>query len=146
MPTWQKVSAAVREDQRNVPNRWQVHLPRIRRIRQLITPVYDDAESLGQASWLPRWTQGIRRAAQHRILDHGSPWTTLLPRSPVSLCLSEFLAKESYADLASRTQRILQSTFEHSGDLWALVYTILGRLDPPSYEFELDCNFRTSDR
>jgi len=36
----------VREDQRRIPNRWQNHLPRLQRVRQLITEYIDHAEEL----------------------------------------------------------------------------------------------------
>jgi hypothetical protein len=54
----------------------------------------------------------------------------------------EFLAREEYHELASRIQRILQCTFEQPGDLWAVVYAVLGRLNPPSFKFELQCDFQ----
>ena len=55
--------------------------------------------------------------------------------------LREFLTKEEYPKLASYVQRILQCTFEQPGDLWAVVYTILGRIDPPAFDYELTCEF-----
>jgi hypothetical protein len=41
----------------------------------------------------------------------------------------------------TRVQRLLQSTFEQPGDLWALVYTVFGRILGQNYEFELSCEF-----
>ena len=56
--------------------------------------------------------------------------------------LHEFLIKEHYPELASQVQRILQCTFEQPGDLWAVVHTILGRIDPPAFDYKLTCEFQ----
>ena len=136
-----KSISAVREDQRNIPNRWQAHLPRIRRIRQLITQFIDDADSLVKHHG---YLDGLKEyAVLHEIKYWNVETQGLLyyHEAQYLYALREFLANESYSDLASRTQRFLQSRFEYPNDLWALIYTILGRLDPPSYELELDCNF-----
>ena len=136
-----KSISAVREDQRQVPNRWQVHLPRIRRIRQLITQYINDGDTLVKHHG---YLDGLREyVVRHRIEFWDIETQGLLYHHEAQYlhALQQFLANESYSDLASRTQRLLQSRFEYSSDLWALVYTILGRLDPPSYELELDCNF-----
>ena len=133
--------SAVREDQRQVPNRWQVHLPRIRRIRQLITQYINDGDTLVKHHG---YLDGLREyVVRHRIEFWDIETQGLLYHHEAQYlhALQQFLANESYSDLASRTQRLLQSRFEYLSDLWALVYTILGRLDPPSYELELDCNF-----
>jgi hypothetical protein len=142
-----KSISAVREGQRNVPNRWQAHLPRIRRIRQLITQYIDDADSLVKHHG---YLDGLKEyVVQHEIKFWNVEAQGLLyyHEAQYLYALREFLANESYSDLASRTQRLLQSRFEYPNDLWALVYTILGRIDPPSYELEIDCNFepRTDD-
>jgi hypothetical protein len=55
--------------------------------------------------------------------------------------LQQFLTREKYLNLASRIQRILQCTYEQSGDLWAVVYMILGRIDPPAFDYGLSCEF-----
>jgi hypothetical protein len=136
-----KSISAAREDQRNVPNRWQVHLPRIRRIRQLITQYIDDADTLVKHHG---YLDGLREyVVQHKVDFWNIETQGVLYHHEAQYlyALQHFLANESYSDLASRTQRLLQSRFEYPSDLWALVYTILGRLDPPSYEFELDCHF-----
>jgi hypothetical protein len=142
-----KSISTVREDQRNIPNRWQVHLPRLRRIRQLIVQYIHTAESLVKHHG---YLDGLKEYVTQNNVEF---WNTdprgllYYHENQYLYAFHRFLVDESYPDVALRTQRILQSTFEHSGDLWALVYTILGRLDPPSYEFELDCNFvpRTDD-
>ena len=142
-----KSISTVREDQRNIPNRWQVHLPRLRRIRQLIVQYIHTAESLVKHHG---YLDGLKEYVAQNDVEF---WTTdprgllFYHENQYLYAFQQFLVNESYTDVALRTQRILQSTFEHSGDLWALVYTILGRLDPPLYEFELDCNFvpRTDD-
>ena len=136
-----KSISVVRENQRNVPNRWQPHLPRIRRIRQLITQFIDDADTLVKHHG---YLDGLKEyVVQHKIefWNIETPGLLYYHEAQYLHALQQFLANESYSDLASKTQRLLQSRFEYPNDLWALVYTILGRLEPPSYELKLDCNF-----
>jgi hypothetical protein len=136
-----KSISVVREGQRSVPNRWQVHLSRIRRIRQLITQFIDDADTLVKHHG---YLDGLREyVVQHKIefWNIETPGLLYYHEAQYLHAFQQFLANEFYSDIASQTQRLLQSRFEYPNDLWALVYTILGRLDPPSYELELDCNF-----
>jgi len=124
-----------------MPNHWQVHLSRIRRIRQLITQFIDDADTLIKHHG---YLDGLREyVMQHKIEFWNIETLGLLYYHEAQYlhAFQQFLANEFYSDLASQTQRLLQSRFEYPNDLWALVYTILRRLDPPSYELELNCNF-----
>jgi len=134
---------SVREDQRKVPNRWQTYLPRFRRIRQLLAQYIDESEALVRDHG---YLDGLKEYATESKVEFWlaeNPGGGFLYTHELQylFCLHQFLVDNEYFNLASRTQQVCQSTFEQPSDLWAMVCTIIGRLDPPSYEFELDCNF-----
>jgi len=136
-----KSISTIREDQHTIPNRWQVHLLRLCRIHQLIVQYIHTGESLVKHYG---YLDGLKEYAVQANIEfwNAEPQGLLYYHEIQYLyALQHFLADKSYTKLISHTQRILQATFEHSGDLWALVYMILGRLDPPLYEFKLNCNF-----
>ena len=80
-----------------------------------------------------------------RVEKH--PNSLFYPHELEYFSLTQFLADESYFDLAYRTQRLFKCSFEQPADLWTIVFTILGRLEPPSFDYQLSADFepRTDD-
>jgi len=139
----------VRDDHGKAPNRWQTHLPRLRRIRQFIAQYIADAENLLQYHG---FIDGLKEYVSTRGIELGHAEEhiggLLYPYEiEYLITLRKFLINESYFDLAYRTQRIVTCTFEQPADLWRIVITILGRLEPPSFDFQLSADFepRTDD-
>jgi hypothetical protein len=135
--------SSTRDGQRKTPNRWQPYLPRIRQVRELITDYIEKAERLLEAHG---YIDGLKEyVIQHRIEswenEQHNGGVFYLHELQYLHSLRRFLVAEDYPDLAIRTQQLLQGAPEHSGDLWALVYTIFECLVPPSYEYQLDCHF-----
>ena len=134
----------VREDQRRIPNRWQTHLPRLRRVRQLVSEYIDYAEELVKSHG---HLDGLK---EYAVTHHVEFWNAdkqgnglfYTHEYEYLYALHRFLVAGSYFDLAFKTQRILTCTFEQPEDMWTLVQAILGRLDPPSYEYQLDIHFQ----
>jgi hypothetical protein len=140
---------STQDNYRKTPNRWLPYLPRIRRIRELITEYIVASEHLLEAHG---YIDGLK---EYVIKNHLETWEDEqhtggvfhLHELQYLHCLRRFLSAEEYDELAVRTQQLLQRAPDHPGDLWALVYTIFECLVPPSYEYQLDCNFepRTDD-
>jgi hypothetical protein len=49
-----------------------------------------------------------------------------------------FLTDLEHYDLGKQTHQLLISRFEHASELWLLVTTILDRLEPPTFHYELE--------
>jgi len=136
-------------DNCKVPNRWQTYIPRIRRIRQFFMGLtYAADEHVRNHGYL----EGLKEyVAKHDIefwhadVQGGGIFYT--HEYQFLYRLREFLTKEGYPELTSNIQWILQCTFKQPGDLWAVVLTILGRINPPAFDYELTCEFvpRTDD-
>ena len=144
-----KAISSERANRRKEPNRWQTHIPRIRRIRQLLENfIYSAHAHVRNYGYLDGLQEYV---ARHNIeFWHADPQGGGLfytHEYQYLYGLREFLVREEYHELAARVQQLLQCVFEQPGDLWAIVYTILGRLNPPTFEFELQCDFqpRTDD-
>ena len=142
-------SIGTTRDNLKVPNRWQTHLPRLRRIRQFVSQYIEDAENL------LRYHGFIDGLKEYAITHQVEFWR--VDQHPCSLfypheleylyALTQFLTNESYLDLAYRTQRLFRCSFEQPADLWTIVFTILGRLEPPTFDYQLTADFepRTDD-
>jgi len=128
------------DDQRKVPNRWQTHLPRLRRIRQFVTQYIEDAENLLRYHG---FIDGLKEyAATHDWRVEKQPCSLFYPHELEYFdTLHRFLIQESYFDLAYRTRRLLTCVFEQPADLWTIVFTILGRLEPPTFDYQLSADF-----
>jgi len=140
---------SIRDGQRKLSNRWQPYLPCIRRIRELIIEYIENAERLLETHG---YIDGLKEYAVEHHLDswedeQHTGGIFYLHELQYLHSLRRFLVAEEYSDLAIQTQQLLQGAPEHPNDLWALVYTIFECLVPPSYEYQLDCNFepRTDD-
>jgi hypothetical protein len=133
-----------RDNHGKVPNRWQAHLSRLRRIRQLATQYIKKAETLLQNHG---FIDGLKDYADTHDFDlwHTEKHTGSL-FYPHELeyfhALHQFLIDESYFDLAYRTRQLLTCTFEQPTDLWTIVFTILGRLEPPTFDFQINADFK----
>jgi hypothetical protein len=133
-----------RDNHGKVPNRWQAHLSRLRRIRQLATQYIKKAETLLQNHG---FIDGLKDYADTHDFDlwHTEKHTGSL-FYPHELeyfhALHQFLIDESYFDLAYRTRQLLTCTFEQATDLWTIVFTILGRLEPPTFDFQINADFK----
>ena len=97
--------STIRDDLK-VPNRWQTHLPRLRRIRQFVTQYIEDAENLlryhGFIDGLKEYTI-THQIEFWRVEKH--PNSLFYPHElEYFFALTQFLADESYFDLAYRTQ------------------------------------------
>ena len=121
-----------------IPNRWQLQLTRIRRLRHLVYRVIQDAEQLATSYG---FTQGLRDFAVGLDYWHAGLTTNglLYPREARYLyVLDIFLTQISVIDLAANTRQILYARFDNPRDLWTLVHNVVHSLDPPTDDFDLD--------
>ena len=135
--------SSVCEDQRKVPNRWQAELPRIKLIRKLVTECIEKAEQLLEVHG---YIDGLKEyVVTHQIHSWENEQHTggilYLHELQYFHALRQFFLLEDYAHFAPPIQRLLQGAFEYPNELWTLVYAVCEYIAPPSYEYELDCNF-----
>ena len=130
----------VREDQHRALNRWQNFLPQLLQIRQLLGQCTKQAETLVRCH--SDYTDGLRQYACLTNIDfwHAEHGHGVLHKHEAQYfyTLSRFLTDLQHYSLAKRTHQLLACRYEHASELWSLVTTILDRLEPPSYYYELD--------
>ena len=135
----------VRENQRKIPNCWQPYLPCLQQIRILLARFIDQAENLVKHH--SDYYDGLKEFVCFENVDywHAEEQGNGILHTHESqylYALARFLTDQEFYDLAKRTRQLLACQFERSSDLWMLTVTILDRLQPPSYDFELDCGYQ----
>ena len=98
-----KAISSVRADHRKEPNRWQTHIPRIRRIRQILTHLLFIADQLVKSF-------GYLDGLKEYVIAHGIEFWHADPQGGGLLYtheyqylfgFCEFLAREEYHELAA---------------------------------------------
>jgi hypothetical protein len=134
----------VRDNQHRVPNCWQCYFPRLLEIRRLLGSYLTQAEAFVKNH--SGYRNGLREYALIADIDywHAESGNGVLHAHEAQylFVLCRFLTDQHHYELARKTHQLLTSRFEHASELWRLVTTILDRLEPPSYIYELDDSFR----
>lgn len=123
-------------------NRWISHIERIMTVRRQFRAVFEAAQALVTAHFhnngLQNYITQNTPEITHWIASH-EPSPILFRHEFRFLCaLLHFLNHHSYYLLARLVHNIIYLRFEAQSELWSVVHQVIGRIEPPSSDYDLD--------